>query len=189
MRTRKRVVPFLIFLPLTLSMLGCASSQGELDGILPSDTTDAKPGDSVARRFQEPTEQDRTAVESAIELSQRYASLSEQASELRNKNKDLVTENDDLKKQLAELDGKLKQTQKELAEANSLLIEMLTELNNWKTNILGFRNEMREAEKAQLEALLKILETLGGEIEAQPTEEETTRAPTPPAIEPEKLEP
>jgi hypothetical protein len=46
------------------------------------------------------------------------------------------------------------------------LIEMLSELNNWKNNILGFRGEMREAAKAQLEALLKVLEVLGGEMEA-----------------------
>ena len=43
---------------------------------------------------------------------------------------------------------------------------MLSELNTWKTNILGFRTEMREAAKAQLEALLKVLEVLGGEAEA-----------------------
>ena len=43
---------------------------------------------------------------------------------------------------------------------------MLTELNHWKSNILGFRGEMRDAASAQLEALLKVLEILGGEAEA-----------------------
>lgn len=184
MQTARKLTLFLILLPLMLPMLGCSSSQAQLDQILPSDSTGAKSSDSVARRFQEPAEHGQTAVESAIELSQKYAELSEQTSKLRNENKDLVTENADLKKQIAELDAKLKQTQKELTEANSLLIEMLTELNNWKTNILGFRNEMREAEKAQLEALLKILETLGGEV-PEPLEEETSPA-SPPAMEPEK---
>jgi len=68
--------------------------------------------------------------------------------------------------QIAALEAKLKQTQKELGEANELLIEMLTELNTWKSNILGFRGEMRDAAKAQLEALLKVLEILGGEADA-----------------------
>jgi hypothetical protein len=64
------------------------------------------------------------------------------------------------------LEARLKQTQKELSEANDLLIEMLSELNTWKSNILGFRGEMRDAAKVQLEALLKVLEILGGKVEA-----------------------
>ena len=52
-------------------------------------------------------------------------------------------------------------------QANDLLIEMRIELNNWKTNILGFRDEMRDAEKEQLKALIRILTVLGGEIEPQ----------------------
>jgi len=40
-------------------------------------------------------------------------------------------------------------------------------LNNWKTDILGFRDEMRDAETAQLEALLKILKVLGGEVKTK----------------------
>jgi hypothetical protein len=31
-------------------------------------------------------------------------------------------------------------------------------------DVLGFRNEIRQAETAQLEALLKILRVLGGEV-------------------------
>jgi hypothetical protein len=41
---------------------------------------------------------------------------------------------------------------------------MRIELNNWKTNILGFRDEMRDADKTQLQALLRILKALGGEV-------------------------
>ncbi|MFB0525113.1 MAG: hypothetical protein ACETVZ_06195, partial [Phycisphaerae bacterium] len=119
---------------------------------------------SVAKRFQEPADQGQTAVESAIELSQKYATLSEQAAVLRRQNQDLIAENSQLKEQATGLDAKLKQTQKELTEANDLLIEMRIELNNWKANVLGFRDERREAEIAQLEALLKILKILGGEV-------------------------
>jgi len=121
---------------------------------------------AAAKRFQDTPLEGRTAVESAIELSEKYARLSDQTTALREENQRLVTENENLLQQIATLEARLRQTQKELGEANDLLIEMLTELNNWKTNILGFRGEMREAAKAQLEALLKVLELLGGEADA-----------------------
>jgi septal ring factor EnvC (AmiA/AmiB activator) len=157
---------FLFLLLFTLLSLSCAAPPGRVDVVLPPDRDDQQ-SDAVAKRFQEPSSQGRTAVESAIELSEKYARLSEQAAELRENNKYLINENTKLKDQVVALEADLKQTKKELTEANDLLIEMLTELNNWKTNILGFRNEMRKAEKAQLEALLKVLEILGGEVEAK----------------------
>jgi chromosome segregation ATPase len=157
---------FLLLPMLTILSFSCVAPPGRVDVVLPSDGGDQQ-SDAVAKRFQESSSQGRTAVESAIELSEKYARLSEETSQLREKNKDLINENAMLKKQATSLEAELKQTQKELTEANDLLIEMLTELNNWKNSILGFRNEMREAEKAQLEALLKVLEILGGEIEAE----------------------
>ncbi|GAJ10469.1 unnamed protein product, partial [marine sediment metagenome] len=36
----------------------------------------------------------------------------------------------------------------------------------------GFRNEMRDAEKAQLETLLKILNILGGEIKVESAQDQ-----------------
>jgi predicted nuclease with TOPRIM domain len=97
-------------------------------------------------------------------LSKKYARLSEQAAELKQNNQDLTAENSKLKEQVVSLDARLQQAQKELNEANVLLREMLVELNNWKMNVIGFRDEMRDAEKAQLEALLRILEVLGGQV-------------------------
>ncbi len=131
--------------------------------------TDAKggnSGDTTAKRFRDTPLEGRTAVESAIELSEKYAKLSDVSVTLRQENQRLTNENENLRGQITTLDAKLRQTQKELAEANNLLIEMLTELNHWKSNILGFRGEMRDAASAQLEALLKVLEILGGEAEA-----------------------
>ena len=95
---------------------------------------------------------------------------------MRQENQRLTTDNETLRQQVASLDTKLKQTQKELGEANDLLIEMLTELNNWKSNILGFRGEMRQAAQAQLEALLKVLEILGGQAEAGSSDRGTRHA-------------
>jgi DNA repair exonuclease SbcCD ATPase subunit len=123
----------------------------------------------IARRFQEP-DQNPTPVESAVELSEKYAELSGRAAELQEKNKKLVEENTAMKNQIATLQNELDQAQQELTEANNLLIEMHVELNNWKSSILGFRSEMREAEKAQLEALLKILTILGAEVGPEPAQ-------------------
>jgi chromosome segregation ATPase len=144
-----------------LALAGCTAPQRPADAA-------ARTGDpaAAAKRFRDTPLEGRTAVESAIELSEKYAKLSDQTVALRQENQRLTNENENLRQQVTALDEKLKQTQKELTEANDLLIEMLTELNHWKNNILGFRGEMRDAARAQLEALLKVLEILGGEAEA-----------------------
>jgi septal ring factor EnvC (AmiA/AmiB activator) len=141
---------------------GCTAPQSQR----PAPATTAGDNGLAAKRFQDPPGAGRTAAQSALELSEKYAKLSEEAATLRQENQRLAGENEDLRGQIAALDAKLKQTQKELGEANELLLELLNELNNWKGNILGFRSEMREAAQAQLEALLKVLEILGGEAEA-----------------------
>ncbi len=137
--------------------------------------------EQMAKRFQEPTFRGRTALESAIELSEKYAKISEESVALRENSRKLVDENNRLKEQVSKLEADLKNAQKELTEANNLLMEMRIELNNWKTDVLGFRNEIRQAEIAQLEALLKILKIISGEItvESSPAEknEASTEAP------------
>ena len=157
----KRTMALVLVSLLVTLLVGCGS-QNRKPGTLNSPGT----GAPTAKRFQDTPLEGKTVVESAMELSEKYASLSDQATTLRQENQRLLSDNEELKRQIAAVEAKLKQTQKELGEANQLLIEMLTELNNWKTNILGFRGEMREAAKAQLEALLKVLEILGGEAEA-----------------------
>jgi len=151
---------------LLTAQAGCTAPQSST-GAIGSDSPQTPVGsEAAAKRFQGNTPGGRTAVESAIELSQKYAALSDQAATMREENQRLKTENQSLQQQVASLETRLKQTQKELSEANELLIQMLTELNTWKSNILGFRGEMREAAKAQLEALLKVLELLGGKVDA-----------------------
>jgi TolA-binding protein len=145
---------------------GCTAPQSPTGAITTDSPQTSVAGDATAKRFQNTPPGGRTAIESAIELSQKYANLSDQTVILREENQRLRTENENFQQQVASLEARLKQTQKELSEANDLLIEMLTELNTWKNNILGFRGEMRDAAKAQLEALLKVLEILGGKVEA-----------------------
>jgi septal ring factor EnvC (AmiA/AmiB activator) len=107
--------------------------------------------------------QNPTAVESAIALSDKYAKLSEEATALRQSKQTLETENQKLTTDLKNCRSQLEQAQKELAQANDLLVQTRLELNNWKNDVLGFRGEMRDAQKAQLETLYKILKLMGGE--------------------------
>jgi chromosome segregation ATPase len=149
-----------LLLVVTSVMGGCTSSPSR------SGTAGTESGQATAQRFQDTPLEGRTPVESAIELSERCARLSEQNATMRQDNQRLTADNESLRQQVASLETKLQQAQKELGEANDLLIEMLTELNNWKSNILGFRSEMRQAAQAQLEALVKVLEILGGQAQA-----------------------
>lgn len=130
---------------------------------------------SIAKRFEESAPKGPTTLESAIELSEKYANLSKQVAVLQQENQDLISENHHLNEQLTANESQLQQAQKELDEANDLLIETRIELNNWKADILSFRDEMRDADTAQLHALLKILTVLGGEV--KPESNQTEEAP------------
>ena len=166
-------ISFILAASLLLLLSGCLSSEQQAGLIQPDSSLHGSPGTpgsvdpqsgSIVKRFQDAAPQSRTAVDSAIELLEKHAELSRQAAELDRANQGLIAVNNQLKAQVTSLEGELKQAQKELTEANDLLIEMRVELNNWKTSILGFRDEMRQAETAQLEALLRILRVLGGEV-------------------------
>ncbi|MHC5165832.1 MAG: hypothetical protein ACYSOI_10975, partial [Planctomycetota bacterium] len=66
------------------------------------------------------------------------------------------------------------QTKKDMTEANEFLGQMHLELNKWKTDVLGFRQEIRQAQQVQIEALGKILRVLGAEtIDIPVTPEES----------------
>ncbi len=186
MQTNKKTILLMILLVPVLLLSNCVSVQ-ELPKVavisdstarLSSPESEKQQSDSVAKRFQESASQQSTVVESAMELSKEHAKLSEEAAVLRQENKDLTARNLQLKDQVVTLEDQLQQTQRELSEANDLLITMRIELNNWKTDILGFRDEIRDAETAQLEALLRILKVLGGEVKTKSAQGEDTSSTT-----------
>jgi chromosome segregation ATPase len=168
MKSDKKKILALIFLVVALVLSGCQPVQQSAQVTGKTNSLESLQNDPVAKRFQESTPKNTTAVESAIELSDKYARLSEEAALLRQQYRDATMKNQQFGDQVDDLQARLDQTQKELSEANDLLIETRIELNNWKMDILGFRDEMRDAETAQLEALLKILKALGGEVETEP---------------------
>ena len=196
MQTNQKTIVLLISLISILLPSGCTLTKepGKLSvqpGSMqpPQQKVKPLPSDSVAKRFQESAPQGPTVVQSAMELSKKHAQLSEEAAVLRQQNHDLSTRNQQLEDQLAALEAQLQQTQKELTEANDVLIEMRIELNNWKIDILGFRDEIRDAETEQLRALLKILKILGGEAKAESDQGKDTSSYTVSPIKPGQSEP
>jgi uncharacterized phage infection (PIP) family protein YhgE len=171
MRVKKITILLLSLMPIFL-LTNCVSVQEPPTYVGRVDSVEKQQNPSVANRFQEAAMHKPTVVESAMELSQQHAKLSEEAAALRQQNRDLTFSNEQLKEKVAALEAQLNQAQKELTEANDILIAMRIELNNWKVNILGFRDEIRDAETAQLEALLKILQMLGGEVKLMPAKQQ-----------------
>ena len=155
-----------------LMLSGCMEGVAQpFEQALTAPQIEHKPDAEAMKRFQDTNQQNPTAVESAIELSKKYAALTEEAGQLKLENQTLRTENKELAKTVSALQAELNQANKELTQANDMLIEMRVELNNWKMDVLGFRDEMRKAEKVQLETLVKILKVLGGEVKDNPAAE------------------
>lgn len=180
MKTNKTNMFLLLNLSLSLfTVSGCTFPQEPIDIVVMPQAQSPQQARAVANRFTEPTSQKPTVVESAMELSKKYADLSSEAASLKQQNKELLTENQRAGDRLSSVEAELQQTQKELTEANDLLIEMRVELNNWKTNVLGFREEMRQADTEQLKALFKILTILGGEVKGNSNNSNKNQAPEP----------
>jgi len=171
MRTNKKIVPFLILSALTFILAGCHALQKPADVALEPDSA-KKDNTSMSKRFQDASPKSQTAVDSVVEMSKKNAELFEQMTALQQGNQELIAENRQLKDRLEVLEPELKQAKKELNEANDLLIDMTTEINNWKVDVLGNREEIRQANIAQMEILLKIAEAMGAEVTAQQDQNE-----------------
>lgn len=168
MQANKNILTFVVLSVLLFSLAGCLDyTKTDNSAVTPESSKNGT--EASTNKFINTAEKERTAVDSAIELAQKCETYSKQILDLRQEKQDLTTENEKLKEKIAIIEPELAQTKKELNEANDLLLEMRLELNNWKVDILGYRDEMRQANKAQLEALLKILTVLGGEtVQPQP---------------------
>jgi hypothetical protein len=183
MQVDTKTLSVMIVSVLTLLFAGCSQIGESTKVSLNPNSTKQQQSTATPKRFQASDPQEKTVVNSAIELSKKCADLSEEKSVLHQENLKLTTENKQLKQKVAALEPQLKQLKKELAEANDLLITMTIELNNWKSNIIGFRNEIRDADEAQLEALLKILKVLGGKVKDEESQEQQQDSTTQPQNE------
>ena len=176
MQIEKKIISSMILLVPIFLLSGCSSTQQPVELAVNSAEVEMQQNEAVAKRFQQTDTEAQTVVESAMKLSSEYSRLNQEATLLRQQNEDLIAKNHQLEERALSLDAQLQQTQQELTEANSLLIEMRVELNNWKADILGFREEMRNAETAQLETLLRILKVLGGQVTTESAKAEVTGA-------------
>jgi len=156
---RKENGPAAILLCLAISLGGCAT----LRPIDSSGPSVAHANDTVAKRFQEPETRNATLIESAVDLSDKYAKLTLKMAELQQLHQDLQQENAQLKSRTRSLETQLKQVEAQLDESNRLIMDLNGELQVWKKDILGFRSEMRAAATAQINALMKIMREIGVE--------------------------
>lgn len=118
------------------------------------------------------------AVDAAMEWAKKYTEVSAERDQLLQENRQLKRKQQTHQQQVTKLKIELSSAENELAQANSMLLEMKTELEKWKTNILGFRNEMRQSQKAQLDALVRILTLIGGEVVEKPSATKPTTKTT-----------
>ena len=130
---------------------------------------------TMERRFGGSEAQADKTVESTLIMSEKYKELSLETEKLRQVNSTLKVENDNLSRQIAVLEAELETTRNELSEASEFLQQMHAELGKWKSDVLGYRDEMRRAQVAELEALKKILKILGAEFVEAPKESQVAK--------------
>ncbi|MCY2932037.1 MAG: hypothetical protein NTV86_21595 [Planctomycetota bacterium] len=107
-----------------------------------------------------------TAVDKALDWAQKYMEVSAKLTASEKENRALTEKSQALQQQLDTNKAQLAAAQKELNEANAMLKELETRLTKWQENVLGYRQEMREAQKAQMEAMARVIKLLGGEVPA-----------------------
>jgi hypothetical protein len=66
----------------------------------------------------------------------------------------------DLKQQLAEKEVRIKDLQRQLQAAEEEVAKLEEGLEAWKADVLGFRDELRKAEEAEIDVLHQILQLL-----------------------------
>ncbi len=167
----KKHVKMLMILSLMLLPLfsGCFGGQNPVRIVFPPEFGDNEQPQSAAnpKRFKEQNTAQANAIETALEMSEKCAQLSAESAELQKQNENLRQENQQIHTKLQQTQAELDRAQKELSQANDLIMETRVDLNDWKSDVLGFRDEMRKSDIAQLQTLKKIVELLGGEVPQQ----------------------
>ncbi len=118
----------------------------------------------IAVERNQPDDPPPTAVESALVWSEKYAQAVEQLAQVREAAQATAEAQRGLQDKIAALQAENVRLKQELQEANDLLVDVRQENAKWKENVLGYRDELRQAHQVELEALLKVLKLLGGEV-------------------------
>jgi TolA-binding protein len=118
---------FVVILCMTVGLGGCAG-QRPADVSYPSS---AQTNETHSNRFQEPQASSSTLIESAVELSDKYAKLTTKTAELQQLNQTLQQENGQLKSRVESLETQIKQLEAQLDESNRLVMDLNGVLQMW----------------------------------------------------------
>jgi septal ring factor EnvC (AmiA/AmiB activator) len=174
----KKIV--LASLLMALAVAGCEQmgySRDEKSAPAPEASRGSESLQKSAVKNENETAESPSAVEAALTWAQRYSEATAKVEKLQQENRDIAAKNQQLQDQVQKLQMELDVTQKELSAANKMLLEMRVNLEKWQASVLGYRQEMREAQQAQLAALSRILRLLGGEV-TSPSSQPGEHAPT-----------
>lgn len=166
MNNIKKVISALVLVIIVLS--GCSINVPE--EIVPeqfhntnagANTSGAQANDS-RNRFTTSVEED-ISFEEARNWAEKYKELKEQNEHLKKLNSELAVDNKRVMQRFDAMKTNLEIAEDELSAANEMLIEQRKELNDWKTNVLGYQEKNDYVHKEQLKAMVKILKLLGAE--------------------------
>lgn len=108
-----------------------------------------------------------TAVESAMQWAEKYAQAAKELIVANKRIQEMEKEHKVLQMRLTKAQSENEALKREIRDANAMLAAMKQELKEWRNNVLGFRSEILASQKAQLQAMQRIMQLLGGEM-AQP---------------------
>lgn len=117
---------------------------------------------------QHTSKDDNTAVDIAARLSEKYGQAVERLNELQVKHQTLSNKDRNSQVQIAKLTADVARAEKELTEANAMLLEMREDLAKWKKDVLSFRSEMRQSQKAVIEGVTKLHVLISGGVAMDP---------------------
>jgi peptidoglycan hydrolase CwlO-like protein len=77
---------------------------------------------------------------------------------------------DDAQKELTQKDAQIKELTGQLDVASGDVAKLQDALDKWKSDVLGFRDEMRKANEAEIEVLQQVLTLLKGFAKEKPVQ-------------------
>jgi hypothetical protein len=159
-----RTILVIMLAAAALAPVGCASQAATQPWSPPQPAHPPTQEAVFLPKVAEPESPLPTAVETTLVLQEKYSRSLEDLQRERDRNRELSEEKQRLIENANKLQIELAKAQQELGEANTLLVQVRQELEKWKNDVLGFRDEMRQASKSQIDALAKVMNLLGAEV-------------------------
>jgi chromosome segregation ATPase len=163
-RSMKWMSRIMLVVLAAMGATGCLEMDGDEQEMAVRQPATEPRADYMSAASVESLAGESSALDSALEWSQKYAQAMEKVAALQEANSELSEKRLAQQEELKRLKQDLAQAQRELSDANATLREMKAELDRWKSDVLGFRSEMRKAQQAQMIALRRVLMLLGGEM-------------------------